>query len=77
MEVGDRKEWYWPDYTKDNLICVRKMGHVDNSGALSSSDDESFSDSEDDNPDKEPGIECENDESAQRKHPFFKPIDTA
>lgn len=47
MEVGDRKEWYWQDYTKDCLICVRKMGHADQTLAsyLSSSD---YSDSDDD-----------------------------
>ena len=29
MQVGDRKEWVWPDYTKENLIVIRKMGQQD------------------------------------------------
>lgn len=54
MEVGDRKEWVWSDSTKENLICVRKMGLVDyEASRWSSSDEESdFSESEDGELDK-------------------------
>ena len=26
MEVGDSKEWIWPDCNKESLVCVRKVG---------------------------------------------------
>ena len=39
MEAGDRKEWVWSDYTKANLICIRKMGLTDYEASQWSSSD--------------------------------------
>ena len=46
MEVGDRKEWYWPNCTKDNFIVVRPTGAADQHAQ--SSDEESDGDFSDD-----------------------------
>ena len=57
MEVGDRKEWVWSDYNKDNLICIRKAGYI-----------EEYSDYSEDSEseealDKSNGIESEDEDS--------------
>ena len=49
MDVGDRKEWVWSDYSKENLICVRKMGLADYEASCWSDSDSAFdTDSDDD-----------------------------
>ena len=50
MDVGDRKEWVWFDNSKENLICVRKMGLTDyEASCWSDSDSAAFeTDSDDD-----------------------------
>lgn len=47
MEVGERREWFWSDHTKDNLICVRKATVVDQT-VMSYASSSEYSDSDDD-----------------------------
>lgn len=67
MEVGDRKEWYWQDYTKDCLISVRKMGHSDQTLAtyLSSSD---YTDSDDDDDDMDKGHDSDDEKPIVKRY---------
>ena len=53
MDVGDRKEWVWSDFSKENLICVRKMGRTDYEASCWSDSDSAFDSGSDDDIEEE------------------------